>query len=89
MSVEKIDALINAMLESENIQPRQLFNDGECKDDLTLTFYSFLISRCIIRYTHSGDNYGMFEFSKPGRKTMENKIRRKAFIEEFLKFYEL
>ena len=89
MSVEKIDALINAMLESGNIQPRQLFNGGDRKDDLTLTFYSFLISRCIIRYTHSRDNYGIFEFSKPGRKTMENKIRRRAFIEEFLKFYEL
>ena len=89
MSVEKIDALINAMLESRNIQPRQLFDGGDRKDDLTLTFYSFLISRCIIRYAHGYDNYGIFEFSKPGRKTMENKIRRRAFVEEFLKFYEL
>ena len=89
MHKEKTDVLIEKMLlSSHNIQLASLFADYDKEDDLIFTFFSFLISRCIIRYAHGYQKYGIFEFSNPGRKIMKNKNQRMAFVEEFVNFYE-
>ena len=88
MSVERINTLIDKMLSKENVQCRAFFYDyDKDKYDLEFTFFSFLISRCILRYANEYQEYGIFKFSNPGREIMKDKNKRTAFVEEFLNFY--
>ena len=91
MEIKETDEFIESLLEKDNVQPHPMFcymkQTQENKEYLA-TLIAFMQTRCIL-YTSTGSNsYGdTLVFSKPGRKIMESKISRHAFIEEFNKFY--
>ena len=89
MSNERLDALIDKMLNSQSsVQPYSLFLEyKESEHDLESTFFGFLISRCILRPAIEYESYGTFKFSKPGGEIMEDKNKRAAFVETFLQLY--
>ena len=56
--------------------------------DFVLTFFQYLISRCIIRHAPGYSDYGIYAFSVPGRRLMSNDASRAALIGEFMGIYE-
>lgn len=84
-----LNTLVKEWLQQRNLQHQTLFRNinSENEIDLKTTFFQFLISRCIIRYAVNPDSYGIYKFSEPGKKIMEDENKRLAFISEFLVFY--
>ena len=75
---------------SKGLQPAVMFdhmNHDDENTDFILTFFQYLVSRCVIRHASGYGGYGIFEFSVPGKKSMSNEVRRTALIGEFMNFY--
>ena len=90
MKKENLNDFIDMILEQNSVQPYAIFsnNDYGDQEDMMCSFFSFLVSKCIIRYAPRYINYGVYLFSNPGRQIMKNKSKRENFIEDFLKFYD-
>ena len=89
MENKDLSVFVDELLNDRNgVHPDSIFASDEPNEDLKCTFISFLISRCIIRYA-PGYTSGsiVYKFSKPGRDIMKDNIKRIAFIEEFMRFY--
>ena len=89
---EKLNDFLDEILAYQKVQPSLFFQDkrkyGD-QEDMMCSFLSFLISRCILRYAPRCMTEGApYIFSNPGRIIVQDKIKRTAFIEEFLNFYE-
>lgn len=83
-----IDELIDYLLAEDNVQFPALRNLGfGDQEDMLLCFTGFLVSKCLLRHCPNQREYGIFVFSNPGRHILENDVRRMAFVEEFMNFY--
>ena len=78
------------LLDGNSVDPYAIFsnNDYGDQEDMMCSFFSFLVSKCIIRYAPRYTGSDVYLFSNPGRAIMNDKIKRTAFIEEFEKFYD-
>ena len=89
MENKDLSIFVDELLNGRNgVHPDSIFAYEEPNEDLKCTFIGFLISKCIIRYAPryiSGSI--VYKFSKPGRDIMKDNIKRIAFIEEFMRFY--
>lgn len=83
-----IDKFIDSLLTKGNFELGSLaYNLGD-QEDLLLCFVGFLVSKCLLRQAANHRPYGVVVFSKPGRNILENSAKRKAFVDEFMNFYE-
>ena len=88
---ETLDQCVQEWLANpKDLQPASMFNRmdrGDENTDFILTFFQYLVSRCVVRHAPCYASYGIYAFSAPGRKIMSNDASRTAFIGEFMKFY--
>ena len=89
MENKDLSVFVDEILDDRNgVQPDSIFGDEKPDEDLKCTFISFLISRCIIRCApRYPSESNIYKFSKPGRDIMKDNVKRIAFIEEFMRFY--
>ena len=81
---------IDMILEQNSVLPYSIFFDNDYGDDedMVCSFFSFLVSRCIIRYAPRYINHGVYVFSNPGRIIMKDKKKRNSFLKDFMEFYD-
>ena len=88
MDSEILSGFIDDILDDDNgVQLDASFDANDPHEDLKCTFFSFLISRCILRYAPGYASGSEYKFSKPGRAIMGNNAKRIEFIDGFLTFY--
>lgn len=88
MSQKELGEFIDMLLTEKSFDPEDIFkNEYKDNEDLMCSFFTFLVSKCIIRYAPKMDRSGVYTFSKPGRVIIENDKKRTKFIKEFIKFY--
>ncbi len=89
MNTETLDNFIDVILEKNSVQPYAIFSDKNYgNEDMVCSFFSFLVSKCILRCAPRYIDNGVYVFSNPGRIIMQDKAKRTSFIEEFMKFYD-
>ncbi len=89
MDKDSVFNFIDKILKKDSIQPLDLFwgkYEGD-EEDLLCTFFTYLMSNCVIRYDSKSMEYGMYKFSKPGKEILENKQKRDIFVLNFLRLY--
>ncbi len=91
MKVDTVEKFLIDLNEKDFIQPNNLFNSRKYKfedeEDLLCTFFSYLQSKCLIRFSPNPLVSNNFKLSKVGKEIIEDKDKRIVFVEEFLKFY--
>ena len=80
---------MDRILEKNKVDPYTVLADYVNKnEDEICCFFGFLVSKCVLRYAPGSISDSIkYKFSNPGRVIMEDRTRRTAFIEEFMKFY--
>ena len=87
MDSEILSGFVDDILDVRYVQPFSIFHAETTHEDLKCTFFSYLVSQCILRYAPRQTGNGVYKFSKPGRAIMENNAKRIEFIDGFLTFY--
>ena len=87
MDSEILSGFVDDILDGHTVQPFSIFYTKAPHEDLKCTFFSYLVSQCILRYAPKQIGDSVYKFSKPGRAIMENNAKRIEFIDGFLTFY--
>ena len=85
-----LDDFVDNLQEKSVIDMFALFSNNNNfgnNEDKLITFIDYMLANCIIRHATGYKSGTVYQFSKPGRKILKDKIRRDEFIQKFIKFY--
>ena len=75
MSKEKLDNFIDMILDQNSVQPHTIFFKWLWRSERHDVQFSFLVSRCIIRYAPKYTDDGAYLFSNPGHAIIKDKTK--------------